>query len=160
MNANFFLAIKLQPNLIIRSVRQVASILRSKLKLKIESKLHKNATASQTLPLHLMEVIDVAFKVTNFIRSRTKNHQFFQLLAKEMGKQHVGLSFYTKVRWLSRVKCLSVSNELKNEVEIFLRENKNNLHVQFHNEEFVVMHAYLAVVPGRVQSFECNEADI
>ena len=34
--------------------------------------------------------------------------------------------------------------EIKNEVEIFLRENKNILHVQFHNKEFVVTLAYLA----------------
>ena len=39
--------------------------------------------------------------------------------------------------------------ELKNEVEIFLRENKNKLHPQFHNEEFVVMFAYLADVFGQ-----------
>ena len=34
VEANLFLAIKLQPDLIIRAVLQVASILRSKLKLK------------------------------------------------------------------------------------------------------------------------------
>ena len=56
------------------------------------------------------------------------------------------LLFYTQVRWLSRGKCLSRLYELKEEVEIFLRENKNSLHVQFHNEEFVVMLAYLADV--------------
>ena len=46
--------------------------------------------------------------------------------------------------------------ELKNENEIFLQENKNNLHVQFHNEEFVVIRACLANVfaltknPGKI----------
>ena len=60
----------------------------------------------------------------------------------------MGLLFYIKVRWLSRDKCLSLLNKLKNEVEIFLRKNKNNLDVQFHNEEFVVMFAYVADVPG------------
>ena len=48
------------------------------------------------------------------------------------------------VRCRSRDKCLSWLYELKNEVKIFLCENKNNLHVQFHNEEFVVMLRYLA----------------
>ena len=42
--------------------------------------------------------MDVAVKVINFIRSSAKNHRFFQLLGKEMGAQHVGLLFYTKVR--------------------------------------------------------------
>ena len=145
-------------------------------------------------------------KVINFIRSRAKNHRFFQLLATEMGAQHVGLLFYTKVRRLSRNKCLSrlyerssflnpilsaltqvprftscpsivckhhhatllcqwhppfpvqseLNNpnlyELKNEVEIFLRKNKNNLHVKFHNEEFVAMFAYLADVFGHLNN--------
>ena len=114
--------------------------------------LHRYILASKTLPLRLMEVMDVAVKMINFIRSRAKNHRFFQFLVKEIGAQHVGLLFYIKVRWLSRGKCLSWLYELKNEGEIFLRENKNknNLHVLFRNEEFVVMLAYLADVFGHL----------
>ena len=77
-----------------------------------------------------------------------KNHWLFQLLAKEMEPQPVGLLFYTKVPWLSRDKRLSWLHKLNNEVEVFLRENKNNLHVRFYNEEFVVMLAYLADIFG------------
>ena len=97
-----------------------------------------------------MEVMDVAVKMINFIRSRAKNHRLLQLFTKEMGMQHVGLLFHTKVRWLSRGKCLSRLYELKNEVEIFLRENKNNIHAHFHNEEFVVILAYLGDVFGHL----------
>ena len=105
--------------------------------------LHRYTLALKTLPLHLM---DVAFKVINFIRSRAKNHRLFQLLVKEMGAQHVGFLFYIKVRkqmtlWL---------HKFQNEVEIFLRENKNNLHVQFHKEQFAVMLAYLGDVFGHL----------
>ena len=57
--------------------------------------LHRYTLASKTLPQHLMEVMDVAVKVINFIRSRAKNYRFFQGLAKEMGAQHVGLLFYS-----------------------------------------------------------------
>ena len=67
-----------------------------------------------------------------------------------MGVQHVGLLFYAKVRWLSTDKPPFRLYELKNEVEIFLRVNKNNLHVQFHNKEFVVILAYLANVFGHL----------
>ena len=71
-------------------------------------------------------------KVINFIRLRAKNYWVFQLLAKEMGAQHVGLLLYTKVGWLSR--SISRLYELKNEVEIFLRVNKNKLvHVVMSN---------------------------
>ena len=34
--------------------------------------LHRYTLASNTLPLHLMEVVDVAVKVINFIHSKTK----------------------------------------------------------------------------------------
>ena len=98
--------------------------------------------------------MDVAVKVINFILPRAKYHRLFQLVAKEMGAQHVELLFYTKVRWLSRGKCLSRLYQLENEIEIFLWEN--NLHVQFHNEEFVVMLAYLADVFGHLNNMNLS----
>ena len=58
--------------------------------------LNQYALASKTpLPPRLMEVMDVAVKVINFICSRANNHRLFQLLAKEMGAQHMGLLLYT-----------------------------------------------------------------
>ena len=86
----------------------------------LHTSLHRYTLPSKTLSLHLMEIIHVAVKVINFIRSREKNHRLFHFLAKETGVQHVGLLFYTKVCWLSRGKCLSRLYELKNEIEIFL----------------------------------------
>ena len=112
--------------------------------------LHRYTLASKILPLHLMEVMYVAVKVISSICLRVKIHRLFRLLAEEIGAQHVRLLLYTKVRWLTRGKCLSQLYELKNEVKIFFLENKNNLHVQFRNEEFVVMLAYLANVFGHL----------
>ena len=107
--------------------------------------LHQHTLASNLLSLHLMEVMNVAIKVINFVCSIAKNHRLFQLLAKEMGTQHVGLWFYIKFCWLSRGKRLSRLYKLKNEVEIFLRKNKSNLHIQFHNEDVCCD----VCVPGR-----------
>ena len=105
--------------------------------------LHLYTPASKTLPLLLIEVMEVA-EVINFIRSRAKNHRLFQLWPQEMEAQHVGLLFYMKVRGFRKV----------NEVEIFLRENKNNLHAQFHNKEFVVTLAYLADAFGHINDMK------
>ena len=69
--------------------------------------LHRYALATKTLPTPLMKVMDVAVKVINFIRGRAKNHRLFQILTEEMGAKHLGLLYHTKVRWLSRGKCLS-----------------------------------------------------
>ena len=46
--------------------------------------------------------------------------------------------------------------ELENEVEIFLRENKKNFHVQFLDEEFAVMLAYLANVFGHLNNMNLS----
>ena len=99
--------------------------------------------------------MDVAVEGINFIRSRASNYRLFHL-AKEIEEQHVGRLFYAKVRCLSKDKCLFRLYDLKNEVEIFLRENKNNLHVQFHNEEFVVMLACLADVFGHLNDMNLS----
>ena len=84
--------------------------------------LHLYTLASKILPLHLMEIMDVAVKAINFIRSRAKNYRLFRLLGEEMGAQHVGLLFYTKVRWLSRGKCLSRFMNLKIRLKSFFEK--------------------------------------
>ena len=121
--------------------------------------LNRCTLISKALSLHFMEVMDVAAKVINFICSRAKIHQLFRLLAKDMRAQHMVLLFYTEVRWLSRGKCLYRLYELKNKVEIFLQGNKNNHHVQFHNEEFDVMLAYLANVLGNLNDMNLSLQD-
>ena len=50
--ANFFLAIKLQPDLIIRAILQVASILRIKLMIETESKKFLLNATARSLPFH------------------------------------------------------------------------------------------------------------
>ena len=60
----------------------------------------------------------------------------------------MGLLFYTKVCWLSRGRCLHRLYELRKEVKVFLQENEGNLLVQFCNEEFIMMLAFLADVFG------------
>ena len=57
---------------------------------------HQYTVASKILPLHLMEVMDVAAKVINFTRLRGKNHRLFQLLTKEMKRNMLDFCFTTK----------------------------------------------------------------
>ena len=73
-----------------------------------------------------------------------KNHRLFKYLIKEMGTPYVGFCFMPK-----SVDC-QVANasigcmNLKMKLKSFFEKNKNNLHVQFHNKEFVMMLAHLA----------------
>ena len=79
----------------------------------------------------------------HFVREQKKQKILFQLLAKEMIAQHVGLLLYTKVCWLSRGRCLHWLYELRNKVEVFLQVHEN---VQFRNKEFIM---YDARIPGK-----------
>ena len=111
--------------------------------------LHRYALATKTLPKVLMKVMNIAIKVINFIRGRAKNHRIFQVLTKEIGAKHLRLLFYTRVRWLSRGKCLSRLYELRNEVKAFLSESDIDSHVQFCNDtDFEIKLAYLADIFG------------
>ena len=51
---------------------------------------HRCSFASKALPLHLMEVKNVGFKMINFICLISTNHRLFQLLAEEMEAQQSG----------------------------------------------------------------------
>ena len=97
-----------------------------------------------------LEVMDVAVKVINSIRfvQEQKITASFNFWPKKMGAQHVGLLLYTKVLWLSKGRCIHRLYELRKEVEVFLQKNEGNLHVQFRNEEFIIMFAFLANVFG------------
>ena len=114
--------------------------------------LHQYTLASKILPLHLMEVIDIAVKVINFICLRTKNH-WLSTFGQRNGSATCGTFVLYQICRLLRGKCVFHLEEQKSEVKIFLQENKNNRHVQFHNEEFVVMLMYLANVCGHLNKF-------
>ena len=52
--------------------------------------LHRYSQASKTLPLHLMEVMDVAVKVINFVHSRTKKSPALSTFGQRNGSATCG----------------------------------------------------------------------
>ena len=110
--------------------------------------LHQYTLAFKTLPPRLMEVNQHCGQSDQLYSFKSKKSLALPTLAKEMGAQHEALLLYTKVHWLSIGRCLHQLYKLRNEIKVFLQENKANLHVQFHNKEFIMMLAYLAGVFG------------
>ena len=108
--------------------------------------LHRYALMSKTLPDNLIEVMDSAVHIVNFIRGRATNHRLFKRLCKEMGTEHTDLLFYTNVRWLSRGKVFNRLFELRYEVLLFLknREKKPVYATNLEFSRFLLRLAYLA----------------
>ncbi|KAK2727285.1 hypothetical protein QYM36_007954, partial [Artemia franciscana] len=87
--------------------------------------IHRQALASKRMNAHLHETLNEAVKVINFIKARPLNSRMFKLLCQEMGSEHQHLLLHTEVRWLSRGKILNRLFELRQEVHMFLLEQKS-----------------------------------
>ncbi|XP_076055158.1 zinc finger BED domain-containing protein 5-like [Oratosquilla oratoria] len=106
--------------------------------------LHREALASRTLPVEMMDVLNVAIKIVNFVKAGALNSRLFKLLCKDMESEHEALLFHTNVRWLSKGNMLGRLYELREEVEIFLdSQQKVDLYDKFQSEGFHATLAYL-----------------
>ncbi|XP_076063291.1 uncharacterized protein LOC143038157 [Oratosquilla oratoria] len=80
----------------------------------------------------MMDVLNVAIKIVNFVKAGALNSRLFKLLFKDMESEHEALLFHTNVRWLSKGNMLGRLYELREEVEIFLdSQQKVDLYDKF-----------------------------
>lgn len=89
--------------------------------------LHRHALAMKTVPFSLKNVMDDAIKIINFIKSRPLKSRLFKILCDDTESLHSTLLFRTEVRWLSRVKALTLLMELRTEVLSFLLDHNVTL---------------------------------
>ncbi|KAK2712675.1 hypothetical protein QYM36_011381 [Artemia franciscana] len=106
--------------------------------------IHWQALGSKRMNAHLHETLNEAVKVINFIKARPLNSRMFKLLCQEMGSEHQHLLLHTEDRWLSRGKILNRLFELRQEVHMFLLEQKSAFSSLFENQDWVCRLAYLA----------------
>ncbi|XP_076069724.1 zinc finger BED domain-containing protein 5-like [Oratosquilla oratoria] len=92
----------------------------------------------------MMDVLNVAIKIVNFVKAGALNSRLFKLLCKDMESEHEALHFHTNVRWLSKGNMLGRLYELREEVEIFLdSQQKVDLYDKFQSKGFHATLAYL-----------------
>lgn len=108
--------------------------------------IHSEALASKTLNPELKHVLDTAVKMVNLIKSRPLNTRLFSTLCNEMGSEHQGLLLHTEVRWLSRGNVLSRLYELRDEVRIFLTDQRSPLAEHLTDPGWVTKLAYLSSI--------------
>uniref|UniRef100_A0A8D8UUY3 Zinc finger BED domain-containing protein 5 n=1 Tax=Cacopsylla melanoneura TaxID=428564 RepID=A0A8D8UUY3_9HEMI len=106
--------------------------------------LHRHALATKKLSPDFKSVLDVAVQCVNFIKARPLQTRLFQNFCQEMGSDHHNLLLHTEIRWLSRGKVLDRLFELREEVKLFLEEQKKpKLSEWFHDEDWLLKLAYL-----------------
>ncbi|XP_076034822.1 protein FAM200A-like [Oratosquilla oratoria] len=92
----------------------------------------------------MMDVLNVAIKIVNFVKAGALKSRLFKVLCKDMESEHESLLFHTKVRWLSKGNMLGRLYELREEVEIFLdSQQKVDLYDKIQSEGFHATLAYL-----------------
>ena len=106
--------------------------------------IHREALAARTLPVELMNSLNSVIKIVNFIKCGALNTRLFARLCHAIGADHEALLFHTNVRWLSKGNMLERFYELKDEVKLFLEDQKKfDLLAILHSEEFELSLAYL-----------------
>ncbi|GFW05428.1 SCAN domain-containing protein 3 [Trichonephila clavipes] len=86
--------------------------------------IHREALVSKEISPGLNIVLMIVVTVVNYIKMRPLKSRIFSELCKDMGAVHSSLLFYCEARWLSRGKFLQRVYELRNEITIFLEEEK------------------------------------
>lgn len=71
--------------------------------------------------LSMKEVMDIAFKIVNSIRSRSLQRRLFKIQQEENDTEHSDLLLHTDVRWLSRGRFLERFQELLPDINEFLQ---------------------------------------
>ncbi|XP_025198500.1 protein ZBED8-like [Melanaphis sacchari] len=105
--------------------------------------IHRQALATKTLPEELANVLKLAIKLVNFVKSKALNTRIFKKLCVKLDSEYDTLLFHTEVRWLSKGNMLKRLYELKEEMKIFLNEKDSELLEKFCDLKFELQFAYL-----------------
>lgn len=128
--------------------------------------IHREALVSKKIPKRLNTVLTTAIKIVNFIKSNPLQSRLFQKLCEAMGSLHQSLLLHTEVRWLSRGKVLTRLVELREEVAIYLNENKQDEYTTaLRDVNYILLLTYLADIFSKLNELnlqlqETNGIDI
>jgi hypothetical protein len=115
------------------------------------------ALVSTTIGEVLKQVLDVAVNLANFIKQRPLKSRLFGKLCESVQKDHVTLFQHAQVRWLSRGRVLSRTFELKEELQLFFKDNNKESFSNFlEDTKWLLKMAYLAVIYQRLNTLNAS----
>ena len=83
--------------------------------------LHVENLCAQVLDMsHVMKVV---VETVSAVKNNFLKHRQFQQYLQELESDYGDLLYYTKIRWLSRGKCLERLWNLKDEIKHFMKAN-------------------------------------
>jgi len=100
-------------------------------------------------------VLNKAIKIVNFIRARDLNHRKFKEFLSELNSQYSDIMFHTEVRWLSKGKVLERFFSLREEIKLFIHEQKGEF-PEINSLEFWYKLAFLADVTKSLNILQTN----
>ena len=96
------------------------------------------------MPNDFKEVLDTAVNLLNFIKARPLKSRLFEVLCKEIGAPHKGLLLHTEVRRLSCGRAFLRIYQLKEQIMLFLPDEKADFKYYLVSKHWWSKLAYLA----------------
>ena len=84
--------------------------------------LHREDLAAKEIQENLAIVFEEVVSEVHFIKSPPSHTRLFRVLCDKMGAEHNRLLFHSNIYWLSQGKLVEKVASLRNEINIFLKE--------------------------------------
>ena len=113
--------------------------------------LHLENLSAQVLDMsHVMKVVVTTI---NVIKHNALKHRQFQQYLVELESEYGDLLYYTKIRWLSRGKCLERFWNLKEEIGNFMIENGSPI-PQVEDEKWLLDLCFLVDITTKLNELD------
>ena len=118
--------------------------------------IHREALAAKHMSLDLDTVFPDVVKIINYIKNNALNSLLFTNLCKEQDSNYTSFLMHAEIRWLSRGYSIQRLLQLKDELIVFLTEQKSAFAELFLNDAWVLKLCYLSDIFGKLNDLNIS----